>query len=388
MQKSLLTVSILTVPILILSLSFCLLFLLGCSQDEEPLLVGFVGTLTGRLSDLGVAVRNGVLVAVDEINAQGGIQGRPLQLLVQDDENDALKGGAILREMKEKGVVAVIGHTTSQMSMAALPLLNELELIMISPTSTSNELTGLDDFFFRVSQPNRMEAQLMADFIWEKGLKEMNLIYDLSNRSYSQDWLNNFQEIYQEIGGVVLVVEDFFSDQGEDFPSLAQALIEPGADGILIIAGANDTAMLCQQLRLKGYLGSLFTTGWAKGPELIQGGGSSVQGLYLTHVFHENYQGQKYLSFVAAYQERFHVSPSFGAAFGYDAVMALQQVLLTGEEVQGKGLKEAFLRQDTFSGLQGDFLMDEYGDPDREYFLFQVEGGSFHPILYERNLFP
>ncbi len=105
---------------------------IGCEKKENPIKVGFVGGLTGRLSDLGTAGRNGVILAVEEINSRGGINGRPVELITKDDKQDPELSLRVDRELVDEGVAAIIGHMTSVMSMAVLPFINEEKILMIS----------------------------------------------------------------------------------------------------------------------------------------------------------------------------------------------------------------------------------------------------------------
>ena len=350
----------------------------GCQTEPESIDVGFVGTLSGRSSDLGVSVRNGVNIAVDEINSGGGINGRDIELIVEDDENCAEVGAEALRRLHQQDVVAVIGHTFSDISQAVLPVLEEKELLLIGPTNTSNELTGKDDNYIRVSQPNEQETELQARFaVEEKELMELAVIADQSNQAYSKDWFQFFVNYYENMDGTIIERIDFNSEQEPDFAELAQQVTQVEAEGVLIIAGANDTAMICQQLAILEADYPLITSGWAKTPELLQRGGRSVEELYITHVFDENHPGEEYQSFKETYLERYGKEPSFAAAFGYDAMMMLKEGLLAGDTYSTTELKQTLLETEQFQGLQEDFNLDEYGDPQREYFLFQVQSGQF-----------
>ena len=117
--------------------------LTGC-DNNKPIKVGFVGGLTGRLSDLGIAGRNGVIMAIEEINKAGGINKRPIELITKDDKQDPEVAVNVDKELIDEGVVAIIGHMTSAMSIAALPLINKKQILMISPTTSTNKLFGIE----------------------------------------------------------------------------------------------------------------------------------------------------------------------------------------------------------------------------------------------------
>lgn len=117
----------------------------ACGQ-REPIRLGFVSGLTGRHSDLGISSRNGATLAVDELNAAGGVRGRSLQLIIRDDGQDADRARRAVRELVGEGVVAMVGHATSSMAAATLPIVNDAQVLMVSPTVTSPDFTGKDDW--------------------------------------------------------------------------------------------------------------------------------------------------------------------------------------------------------------------------------------------------
>ncbi|CAG0964133.1 partial Leucine-, isoleucine-, valine-, threonine-, and alanine-binding protein, partial [Anaerolineae bacterium] len=124
-------------------------FLVSCAGNV-PIRVGFVAQLTGVQAELGVQERNGVQLAVEEINAAGGIAGRPIELIVQDDLGTPEGAQAADRELIGAGVVAIVGHATSAQTISGLAVTNPARIVMLSPTATTPELSGLDDYFFRI----------------------------------------------------------------------------------------------------------------------------------------------------------------------------------------------------------------------------------------------
>ncbi len=157
------------------------------SGEKPPVKLGFVGGLTGTLSDFGIAGRNGVILAVAEANKRGGINGRQVVLITRDDKNDPEVARAVDRELIEEGVVAIIGHMTSTMTMAAVPLINSQKIVLISPTASTDDLTGIDDYFFRTRLPTRSETDHISEYLTAKiELKRVAVVYDISNKAFSE----------------------------------------------------------------------------------------------------------------------------------------------------------------------------------------------------------
>lgn len=346
----------------------------GC-HSERPLKIGFVGCLTGRLSDLGTAGRNGVTLAIEQLNKAGGVNGRPIELLVKDDQQDPEIAKKVDQELVNEGVVAIIGHMTSAMSVAALPVINAAKVVMISPTSTSNELTGQDDYFFRIGLPDKVQAEQVAQYARMQGIKSISGVYDLSNRTFTETWYLNFQAAFEQAGGTIFTTLTFTSGQEVAYSKLVSQLSASLPDGFVFVAGALDTAMLCQQLKKTGVTRPIMSSGWAMTPVLIQQGGTSVEGIILPQTYNEQSKYPAFIEFQRQFEQRFGVKANFAAAGGYDAAKLLIQALR--ETTMPEQIKEAILKQNVLRGLQGDIIIDQYGDARRETFLFTVKQGQF-----------
>jgi branched-chain amino acid transport system substrate-binding protein len=167
---------------------FLLVLMVGCEREKPPVKVGFVGGLTGRFSDLGTAGRNGVMLAVEEVNSAGGMGGRTVELITKDDRQDPKTATEVDKALIQEGVVAIIGHMTSAMSIAAVPLINAEKVLMISPTTSTGQLTGKDDWFLRTMVPTGDLPRKLAEYAHDGlGPDRMAAIYDLANRAYAED---------------------------------------------------------------------------------------------------------------------------------------------------------------------------------------------------------
>lgn len=351
-------------------------FLVSGCENKEPLKIGFAGCLTGRLADLGTSGRNAVMLAVQEINEKGGINGRPVELVIKDDMNDSKTAARIDKELIDSNVAAIIGHTTSSMSIAALPIIQENKIVMISPTSTTNELSGKDDFFFRVTSPDRVQSDILAEYAYKDlGLRQIACIYDLSNKGFTEGWQKNFQAAFEKLGGKVIQIQTFTAHKDISYTFLSHELIKNSPDGVLIIAGALNTAMICQQIRIITPGTSIISSGWAGTSELIQYGGSAVEGIVFPQVFNKKSNNPKYLEFKNKFIKQFGREPNFASVCSYEAAHYLIKALSAEPDI--KNLKQQILKQGKFQGLQGYIELDQFGDAKRSQFLVTIRNGEF-----------
>ena len=349
-------------------------------ERSAPIRVGFSGCMSGRLSDLGIAGRNGVTLAVEELNAAGGLHGRMVELLTRDNHQDPGTAVRSDRELIDLGAVAIIGHMTSAMTLTALPQLNREGILMISPTATSNRLNGLDDVLIRVMPPNRAETDHLARYARQDlGLRRMAALYDLSNRAYSEGYFENFEDAFESLGGHVVHTARFTSGPGTDFSELTSGLLHPDLDGLLVVAGGMDTAMICQHIRMYGIDLPVISSGWAMTRDLLHHGGRAVEGLVFSQLLDQASRLDRFVAFKRRYRKRFGNDPDFAAAHGYEAARML--FLGLQATTDPKRLKQAVLARDAFFGVQGDFTLDRFGDPERDRFLTVVRHGTFETLM-------
>ena len=350
----------------------------SCSEDP-PLKIGFVGGLTGRIADLGVAGRDGVILAVEEKNQAGGVAGRKVELVVKDDRQDAESAKQAISELNDEKVVAIVGPMTSAMAVVLQPLINSSQIVTVSPTAKTDQLSGRDDFFLRVIAPLSRDAEQMADHVVKKlELKKIAVVYDASNRAFTETWLNYFKKALLQNGGQITAEEEFTSQPNVAFLPLAERMLATNPDGVLLLSSAIDTALLAQQIRKLGSEVSLFSSEWASTTDLLGFGGRAVNGMAFFHSFNANSQEARYLSFKERFTKRFSSDPSFATALAYEAAT----FLLAGLEKNPSrnGLKEALLKLDSFPGLQSKIMVDKYGDVERKLFLTVIENGQFEVV--------
>jgi len=348
--------------------------LLGGCRPSPPIPVGFVAGLTGRHYDLGISARNGLQLAVAEINAAGGIRGRPIELLVRDDEQDPDSARRAVEELIGKGVVAIVGHVTSAMAEATLPIANRTGVLMLSPTVTASAFRGKDDQLVLLNPFTTDATRLLADHLAKAGeIRRVTVFYDLSNRSYSQAWHDDFREHFQARGGRIIRSVPFTSGAVRSYSTLvAEALAEP-TDAVMVIANSLDSATLCQQVRKVSATMPILGAEWGFTNDLVAHGGASVEGaLYVQKVNVED-ESPAFAKFKKAYAERYNRPVDFAAALAYEAGLVLAEALR--RDPTRAGVRMALLDIGTFHGLQGDIAFDRFGDVTRRHFLMTVRGG-------------
>lgn len=347
------------------------------SKNNKPIIIGFAAQLTGGQAELGIQERNGVQLAIEKTNDSGGIAGRKIELIIRDDLGTPERAQLVDGELIKEGAIAIIGHATSAQTMAGLIVTNNAKVLMIGPTVSTPELSGLDDYFFRVYPSFKESSEALAKYIYKRsGITRMAVIYDTDNLAYCKTYSKIFGEKFQSLGGNITGEVSFSSTKQPDFSPLLLKLREAKAEGLLIIASDMDTALIAQRARFMGWQVPLFTSSWAPTENLIVNGGQAVEEIKFEQAYALINQLPSFMDFQTRYQARFGNEPSFGSALAYDAAMVLSVAL---EKTGGKpeGLKKALLETQDSQGIMGTFSFNRFGDVERPFYLSSIRNGKF-----------
>ena len=362
-------------PIIIV-LSMVIALLPGC-EDSKPVRIGFIGELTTRAAGLATSGRDGFLLAIEEINANGGINGQQVEGLVADSRMHKETALQAIHKLAEGQVSAIIGPMTSQTAVSIVPTINSLKIPLISPTVSTNELSGIDDYFFRVYYTNTQAAQLLSKHLidQEKPL-HIAAIYDLSNSAYTEDWVEDFQDMFEKHTGSKVTRIPFDIRSNTLYLDLATRAVEANPDGILLLANAVDTAMICQQLTKLRAEATRYATGWSYSDDLIQFGGRSVEGLTIIQSAVLQDPSPAMRKFVNRYEKRFRTTPNFPAMHAYDATRMTLAVIQHGTDPEA--IRQHLLDMESFRGLQSDLSVDRFGELKHpSLHLARISNGQF-----------
>lgn len=348
---------------------------LAACGDKPPVLIGYLGGISGRVADLGIAGRNGAQLAVEAFNAHGGVDGRKVELLIRDDEQNADLARRRFVELSDAKVAAVIGPMTSSMCAAVLPLADERRLLLMSPTCTANELGGKDDQFMRVISPTRIYAARSARHQADvRGMRRAVLVYDLRNKAYTESWTMDFAAAFEARGGQVLARKGFESGDDAGLAAVVDSLLQGRPDLAVLAANSVDAALLTQLVRRRAPGIAIVAAEWAATERYIQLAGKAADGVFMAQFYDRNSKLPEFQTFRMRYRDRFGEEPGFAGVAAYDAATV---VLHSLKAQTGKSLREAILAVRRFEGVQGSIEFDPNGNADRHVFLTRVEDGRY-----------
>ncbi len=375
---------------------FVLLSLLSlASCSKEPVTIGFIGPLTGKYSDLGVQGRNGLLIAVEEINAGGGIEGREIRVIIEDDKGDPSRAVEAFDRIADK-IFVVIGPMTSSSAMAIKPKLDSSKTVAIAPTVSTSRLSGIKDYFFRVHPDLRVRTRHLAMFSIEFFKKEKDkrwcFIYDLSNWQFSEDFVENFLEVLTREGESNLTTDikslswftacklGYFGGK-EGVPlEVFQRLMEFKPKAVVLVTSALDSAYIVNWLNGIYPPPVVFTSDWASTSAFLQRLNVSNPKVFLTSL-EPPQLSEEAKRFKKLYFDRFGKIPNFPAMQSYEAVYVFKEAF-----IRAKGKKEALPDALTtiknLKGLLSSISINDFGDVERPCWIYTIKDGSLEPVSY------
>jgi branched-chain amino acid transport system substrate-binding protein len=362
------------------ALGLSLLFTAGCKKaSTNEILVGEFASLTGKEATFGTSSHEGTQLAVEQTNAAGGVLGKQVKLLTEDNQSKAGESAnAVNKLIARDGVVAILGEVASSRSLEAAPICQQNSIPMISPASTNPAVTATGDYIFRVCFIDPFQGTVMANFA-QKTLKEQNVaIFTDVQSDYSKGLAKYFEEGFVKGGGKIVTKLDY-NGGDKDFKGQLTAIKAANPQGVFVPGYYTDVALICIQAKQVGLDVPLYGgDGW-ESSVLLDIGKSAVEGNYFsTHYSAEN-GAEKTKKFVADYQARYNgKTPDAMAALGYDSAMMLFDGMTRAATTDGPKVRDALAATKDFEGATGHIKMNEHRDAVKAAVILQIKDGKFH----------
>lgn len=345
---------------LILS-SLVALTLSACAQEGgDTIKIGMIAPLTGDLASAGADISGAARMAVDEINASGGINGKTVELIVEDGRcNSADATNAVQKLVNVDKVDVILGDVCSSGTLAIAPIAEKAKIVHLSPTSSSPDVTGAGDYTFRNYPSDGLKGKALGAYLQKAGFKKLAMITE--NTDFCQGLA---KAVKSDVPAGLAVVFDENVDAGtRDFRSLFTRLKDADFD-VFFANVQSDTAVaeMAKQMRALGMKQQIVGSDTADSATLGQIAKEAVEGLKPLSVPGLDEDNPKGSAFGKAFREKFG-EPKFGmffAALAYDATKVLAQQI--GAVGTGEALKNSLYTMPPYAGVAGTFSFDKNGD--------------------------
>lgn len=354
-------------------------------DDSGPIRVGYYGDLSGRTSSFGQSTKNGVDMAADEINKAGGINGRLIEIITEDDQGEPNKAATVVTKLiNQDGVHALLGEVASSNTLAAAPKAQESRVPMITPSSTNPKVTEVGDYIFRVCFIDPFQGEVMAKFAANNlKAKRASILYDF-NSDYSRGLQLYFKRSFEGLGGEI-VTEQSYTQGDRDFSGQLTAIRSANPDVIYVPGYYGEVGVIANQTRQLGMKAPLLGgDGW-DAPQLWELGGDSLNGSFISNHYSVDDPSPAIQKFVADYKSRFNVVPDALAALGYDAMKVLADAISRAGTTERQKLREAIAQTKDFAGVTGLITINAERNAVKPAVVLELEKRRF---VYETTIYP
>jgi branched-chain amino acid transport system substrate-binding protein len=371
-----------------------LLFALSCSSgssnlqttDHSTITIGYFGDLSGPTFNFGQSAINGMLLAVDQINLAGGINGRRVDVVIDDDKGSPEEAARLAGKLIDQNkVVAIIAGGTSGNSRAAAPKAQADKIPLISPSSTDPAVTQVGDYIFRACFVDAFQGEVMARFaVNTLKAKKAAILFDF-NSPYGRGLTDYFELSFSKLGGQI--VGKLSYTQGDaDFKGQLSQFQASAPDVIYIPGYYGDVAVIVKQARMLGLNQPLLgTDGW-DAPELWQLGGDALNNTYITTHYSVDDPSPAIQKFVHEYSLLYgNLAPDAHAALAYDAMRVLADAITRAGTTESAKLRDALAQTKDFPGVTGVISMDANRNAVKPAVVLKLQDGK---SIYQETIQP
>ena len=362
---------------------------LGCdhgTKEPDAWRVGAFLSLSGPQTQFGQDTREGIELAFDEVNKAGGVKGKPIKVLVEDDKSNPQEAtNKVLQLIDRDKVSALLGEINSSLSKAAGIVANRKKTPMISPSSTNPDVTKVGPFVFRVCFTDEAQGRAGARFIAGTLHKKKAAILFASDNLYSSGLAKEFRDEAKKVG-LEIVGEKSFLNNETNFTTFIDELRDDKPDIIYAPIYYNVMIPVARQAKAAGVPGEMFlgSDSW-DAEALVNDAGAELEGAYLTDHFAADGPAPGSQAFSKAYRERYQHDPSSMAALGYDAARILADAIGRAKDPSPDAIRAAIAETRAFPSATGSISINPERNADKAIVIVQIKGKKF---TYHSSLDP
>lgn len=366
---------------LLLASLFGALLFSGCKKkpsagNSGEIVIGEFASLTGATASFGQSANKGVRMAIDEANANGGVLGKKLRLVTEDDQSKAGEAATVVRRLisREKPV-AIIGEVASSRSLEAAPICQQNKIPMISPASTNPKVTQTGDYIFRVCFIDPFQGSVLAKFMLQRGWTKAAILTDVK-QDYAVGLTDFFKDYFTKNGGTI-VSEQSYSSGDKDFKAQLTSIRSTTPEAILVAGYYNEAGLVASQAReldIKAPL--LGGDGWDS-PSLVEVAGDAMEGNFFSNHFSSEDKSPAVQDFLAKYKTKYLETPDAMAALAYDATMLLLDAIKRAGTTDSAALRDAIAGTNAFPAVTGNITLDASRNATKAAVILKVQDGKF-----------
>jgi branched-chain amino acid transport system substrate-binding protein len=360
---------------LVALLASALLSTTGLAQG--PIKLGEFASMTGKEAVFGQNANKGTRLAVEEVNAAGGVLGRKVELVTEDNQSKPGESATVVKKLISRDkVVVVLGDITSGRTLEAAPIAQAAKIPLISPGATNTEVTAKGNYIFRVCFIDDFQGTVMAKFARETlQLKRVAILSSVSS-AQSVGLAKYFRERFTS-PATVIAAEQKYGEGDKDFRAQLTAIKAAGADGIFVPGYYAEAALICKQARDLGMkLPLLGVDGW-ESPDLIAIAGAAAEGCYISTHYSPESKSPAVVAFNERFQKRWGVASNALSVLGYDSAMLAIDAIRRAGSTDGAKIRDALAVTTNYAAVTGSITFDTNRNPTKNAVVLTVKNGKF-----------
>ncbi|MCL6591826.1 MAG: ABC transporter substrate-binding protein [Firmicutes bacterium] len=364
---------VLVVVVVVVILAVVIGLLVTRQSGGNTIKLGAIQPISGQVSAYGTQTRDAINLAIEEINAKGGVLGKQLEMIVEDDEASPDKSMNALKKLVAKDkIVGFIGALTSKCSLAITKYAQDKKVIMITPSSTNDTVTDAGDFIFRACYKDSFQGQVVAQFALETlKAKKAAVLYDITN-DYSKGLTTNFSDKFKALGGEVVATESY-SANDKDFNAQLTKIKAAKPDVLFIPDYYSTVSLIAKQVRTQGLtIPMVGADGW---DEITNNAGDEVLNCYYSNHYSPEADDPDVKSFVKKFKDKYNIEPNALAALGYDAAYILAEAIERAGSTNSEKVRDAMMETNR-KFVTGNISFDENRNPVKSAVMLKIVKGA------------
>ncbi|MBC7328440.1 ABC transporter substrate-binding protein [bacterium] len=354
------------------------ILLTGCGKktEERNIKIGVILPLTGQLSTFGQSVRKGVELALEEVNREGGVLGKKVELIIEDDESKTDTAQTVVTKLLTKDrVPLIIGEVISSITLAVAPLCQRYKVPLITPSATNADVTRTGDYIFRTCFIDDFQGSALARFAIESlKAKRAGILKDVKS-DYSIGLASAFAKTFKEMGGEV-VNEQAYAAGDTDFRTQLTSIKASNPDIIFIPGYYNEVGLIIRQARELSIKANLLGgDGWDS-PRVLEIAGASAEGTYYGTHFSPLEKSPQVQEFVSVFKQKYNEEPDALAALGYDTLKLVCSAIKRAGTTEGQKVRDELAQTKNFAGVTGEITIDENRNARKPLVILKIEKGK------------
>lgn len=356
--------------------------LAGCSsksgENANEIVIGHYASMSGSEATFGQSTDHGIQLAVEEINAAGGVKGKKLRVITYDDKGDQKEAGTtVTRLINKDGVVAVLGEVASGLSLAGAPVCQENGVPMVTPSSTNVRVTKVGDMIFRICFTDPFQAWVCAKFAHEDShvkATKAAILYDQAS-PYSVGLQEEFEKAFTKMGGKIVATETYTAGD-QDYSAQLTAIRGSAPDVVFVPGYYTDVGNIAIQARKLGIeVPLLGSDGWDSS-KLGEIAGKAIDGSFYSNHYSQQDPNPRVQDFIKKYKAKFGETPDGLAALGYDAARIMADAFGRASSTGGADVAAELAKTKDFDGVTGKISIDKDRNAVKPAVILEMKGSE------------